>query len=336
MYNYSMPTVVVPQADLEDVKEKTVQEQIIEEAQDLEKPTESVAFLNYMMKHTEKVDTLQKRLTSFSKTLLGAGVLVAGYAAFMYMTTETAVAAPQQHKLGASRESSVEAESSVFNGISVLIWSMVAAKAKTGLSAATKGETKSVGDALKQAGALILMIAVASGLNIYMQMDDLNVQAAPKAQLEQAATATIGKMLQSGHSVNEVASSHYKGGVAAAAFDQFSTMSAKDFTEGVKKASKTKNVLNKSNKGFKAPVAAKPAVKQAGINVVIEALEAKKAAPAKKMLRSTSSTQQYKEVTAYLLFVLTTGISIAYYVTFKTYHTSLAKLESLKKMLNNP
>ena len=185
MYNYSVPTVVAPQADIENIKSKTVQEQIVEEAQDLEKPTESVAFLNYMMKHTEKVDGLQKRLVSFSNALLCAGVLVAGYTAFAYMTTETAIAATP-HKLGASRESSVpvSAESSMFNGISVLIWSMVAAKAKTGLSAASKGETKSVGDALKQAGALILMIAVASGLNIYMQMDDLNVQAAPHVQLE--------------------------------------------------------------------------------------------------------------------------------------------------------
>jgi len=141
-------------------------------------------------------------------------------------------------------------------------------------------------------------------------------------------------MLQSGHSAQKVASSHYKGGVAAAAFDQFSSMSADDFTHSVKKAQKTKNILNKSVKGFKLP--SKPAMKQAGINVVIDALEAKKAAaaPASKMLRSSNSS--YKEVTAYLLFVLTSGISIAYYVTFKTYHTSLAKLDSLKKMLKNP
>jgi hypothetical protein len=36
------------------------------------------------------------------------------------------------------------------------------------------------------------------------------------------------------------------------------------------------------------------------------------------------------------LFIATSGISIAYYVTFKTYHTSLAKMESLKKLLTNP
>lgn len=37
-----------------------------------------------------------------------------------------------------------------------------------------------------------------------------------------------------------------------------------------------------------------------------------------------------------MLFVLTTGISIAYYVAFKSYSTSLNKLDSLKKMLKNP
>lgn len=36
------------------------------------------------------------------------------------------------------------------------------------------------------------------------------------------------------------------------------------------------------------------------------------------------------------MFVLTTGISIAYYVTFRTYHTALSKMESLKKLLANP
>lgn len=41
-------------------------------------------------------------------------------------------------------------------------------------------------------------------------------------------------------------------------------------------------------------------------------------------------------MSAYLLFVLTTGISIAYYVTFRTYHTALSKMESLKKLLTNP
>lgn len=69
---------------------------------------------------------------------------------------------------------------------------------------------------------------------------------------------------------------------------------------------------------------------------MVESLEAKKTSPEAIKLRSARSAQQYKEVTAYLLFILTTGLSIGYYVTFKTYHTSLNKMESLKKLLANP
>lgn len=36
------------------------------------------------------------------------------------------------------------------------------------------------------------------------------------------------------------------------------------------------------------------------------------------------------------MFVLTTGISIAYYVTFKSYQIALGKMESLKQLLQNP
>ena len=79
MYSYPLPTVTnVPQVvspienqliqnDREREKPKTVQEQIIEEAENLEKPSESVAFLKYMMKHAEKVSTLQQRLQAFRR-----------------------------------------------------------------------------------------------------------------------------------------------------------------------------------------------------------------------------------------------------------------------------
>jgi hypothetical protein len=62
MYSYPISTEVAPVVDNEEIAPKTLQDQIIEEAQTLEKPAESVAFLNYMMKHTQKVETLQKRL----------------------------------------------------------------------------------------------------------------------------------------------------------------------------------------------------------------------------------------------------------------------------------
>ena len=64
----------------------------------------------------------------------------------------------------------------VFNGISIAIWSMVAAKAKAGLSAASSGEHKTVKDYLWQAGALMFMVAAASCFNIYSsQMNEFAV-----------------------------------------------------------------------------------------------------------------------------------------------------------------
>ena len=155
---------------------------------------------------------------------------------------------------------------SAFNGISVVIWSLVAAKAKTGLSAASNGEVKSVSQSLKNAGALIFMIALASGFNIYAQQSDLEIEI-PQAAIETAAQAGA-KMLQAGHDLDKKTggyggetfdffadmsmddfkkenvekahnlqaakssqplSSHYKGGVAAAAFDEMAKMSAEDF-----------------------------------------------------------------------------------------------------------
>ena len=81
--------------DLEEPKPKTLKEQILEEAESLEKPADSVEFLQYMMKHAEKVEQLQTRLQNFSKGLLGAGVLIAGYAAMCYFTATTQADSPK-------------------------------------------------------------------------------------------------------------------------------------------------------------------------------------------------------------------------------------------------
>ena len=39
---------------------------------------------------------------------------------------------------------------------------------------------------------------------------------------------------------------------------------------------------------------------------------------------------------AFLLFIVTGSLSMAYFVTLKTYHTSLNKMDSLKELLSNP
>jgi len=185
-------------------------------------------------------------------------------------------------------------------------------------------------------------------------MEDATVQGStPSAALE-AGSAIVGKALQSGHNKKVVKDSHYKGGVAAAAFEQFSQMSADDF----KMANMANNKkVSSENRGRKVKSANVPSIvgdktasihnvidalegpanlKTASINMVIDALDKKTQAPVKKLRSTANSHQQFKEVSAYLLFVLTTGISIAYYVTFRTYHTALSKMESLKKLLSNP
>lgn len=50
----------------------------------LDKPSESVEFLEYMLKQHEKVQTLQKRLSRFSKCLFIFGVAMTGYATSLY------------------------------------------------------------------------------------------------------------------------------------------------------------------------------------------------------------------------------------------------------------
>lgn len=124
-----------------------------------------------MMKHAEKVSMLQQRLESFSRGLFTAGIIFTCYASYCFLTYRASKASTSSsHKLGSSHESSSSDEADmapVFNGISIAIWSMVAAKAKAGLSAASSGEHKTVKDYLWQAGALMFMVAAASCFNIY-------------------------------------------------------------------------------------------------------------------------------------------------------------------------
>ena len=52
------------------------------------------------------------------------------------------------------------------------------------------------------------------------------------------------------------------------------------------------------------------------------------------------TSEQFKEnlesTGGFLLFILTGAVSMAYFVTFKTYHSSLDKLDTLKELLANP
>ena len=49
----------------------------------------------------------------------------------------------------------------------MLIWGLVAAKAKTGLGASESKDASTVGAALKKAGSLIMLIVLATVMNVY-------------------------------------------------------------------------------------------------------------------------------------------------------------------------
>ena len=85
------------------------------------------------------------------------------------MESQAAATSPKG-KLGASAQPTEM--SSALNGISMIIWSLVAAKAKQGYDASSSKDTSTVGSALERVGSLILMILVAAGCNIYSQMEN--------------------------------------------------------------------------------------------------------------------------------------------------------------------
>lgn len=113
MYAYPVPVVTMPShqvlvqhQDEEESAPKSVEQIIAEEAQHLDTPQESVEFLQYMMKHAEKVNLSQKRLQSFSRSLMAAGCLVAGYAAMCYASKNETTA--PNGRLQATHQSSSE------------------------------------------------------------------------------------------------------------------------------------------------------------------------------------------------------------------------------------
>ncbi len=108
-------------------KNKTAEDVLVEQAMTLDTPATSVGFLEHFQKHLERIETLQQRLSKFSVLLMGAGVSVLAYGAMSYMESKSALASPKG-KLGAAIEGSDM--SSALNGISMVIWSLVAAKAK--------------------------------------------------------------------------------------------------------------------------------------------------------------------------------------------------------------
>ena len=94
-----------------------------------------------------------------------ASVAALGYMAYCYFSPAQAgrKTAAGKPRLGAgSVAEETDEMSGMFSGISVFIWGLVLAKARSGMEAASSKDSGSVGGLLKKAAGLIFMIAIAS------------------------------------------------------------------------------------------------------------------------------------------------------------------------------
>jgi len=168
------PQTVQYQAQQPDIEQpkKSGNERIAEYSQKLQKPTESIAFLEYFSKHLAKVEFMEKNVRYASYALMVPAGLALTFAAFCYMESQKKI------KLGASMN---DAEmSQAMNGISMIIWGLVAAKAKHGFDAAGSKDSATVTGTLQRIGMLCVMIAAAAGFNVYGNYE------AQQAQLQNA------------------------------------------------------------------------------------------------------------------------------------------------------
>jgi hypothetical protein len=193
----------------------------------------------------------------------------------------------------------------MFSGVSVLVWGMIAAKAKTGMNAVANGEIKSVSQGLSQVGTLIMMIVVASGINIYLSMDQATTSA-----IAETATQTPHKLM----------AAHNEGNLAEVAFETFKSYSSLSLIP----AMPTMAALPQNAEEFQT----------FAITNMKNTFDVK--SKAANMLEFGQEKMQIKEMPAILAFIFTTIVSLSYFSAFKTYQKAVSKMDNLKKLLKNP
>ena len=139
-----------------------VPKQILEE-ENLETPQQSVKFLEYYQKHVKKTDEAREKLHSFSKFLMISSLVALGFMAYEFLVPAQTPRNYGKPRLGAGKvEAETDEMSGMFSGISVFIWGLVLAKARSGMDAATQKDAGTVGGLLKRSAGIIFMIAIAS------------------------------------------------------------------------------------------------------------------------------------------------------------------------------
>jgi len=188
-----------------------VSKQILEE-ENLETPQQSVKFLEYYQKHVEKTERQQKRLQVFSKAFALTSVLALAYMAYCYFSpaqTARKTAGGKPHLGAGSVAEETDEMSGMFSGISVFIWGLVLAKARSGMEAANTKDSGSVGGLLKKSAGLIFMIAAAS---VFQLLSTYKAEMTPSIQSVAKHALQSSRKPDYTESYYDEQSPHYMGG----------------------------------------------------------------------------------------------------------------------------
>jgi len=307
----------------------------------LETPAQSLAFLEYFQKHVTKVDVLQKRLSKFASFFLVLGLGALTYAVFSYMAIEAATKKQTHQRLRSSAAEDIfmdESVSTACSAISCFIWGLVVTKAKSGLAASNTKDSSVVGGLLKKTGSLIMMISIAAAFQMASEMQNSNANAKQSAAISHKLKAVAAPLVEDHPaSFYDKSSSHYMGGAHNVALANMGkiTDSPKQFV-----GESQKELGGAHNAAYELLAKKSKKVRTTKSQSLMNSLgDSYKATLNLRGNRKVSSAQYQKnlyETGVFVTFIATLALCIAYYVTFKTYHANLEKLDSLTALFNNP
>ena len=263
------PVEHVQVSQAEPIKKASTASEIIE-AEGLEAPSESVEFAQYMHNHMGKTAKAKSTLSKISKVTMVIAIGSLAYVCFTLMTTMKFGSGPKSStghaRLRATMEEDDNSMSMTLNALSVMVWGMVAAKAKAGMNAANSDDHTTVKGMLKKATNLILMIVFASFVKFGAEMSQKQtkmpftkhptLQAAHKAPVASTfvdAADAANPFEKHAASFYDPTSSHFMGGAHNVALAHLSDPNNAMFSAPVQsKSYKGAKKLNKHMTAYEA------------------------------------------------------------------------------------
>lgn len=322
----------------EPVQETSTAKEIIEQ-EGLQHPKDSLSFLKYYKAHVEKVQQHQQSLKRVSNTFvfIGAFAFAAAIYCFMNMKPQAAT----QHRLKQANDASVDGSvdiSQMANMVSMMIWGLVLTKARAGLEAVESNDTSKVGGLLSRAVSLIVLIGAAAIFKLVS-----TVSQAPEAIAVRATPVLKQSHVQEyPESYYDETSSHYLGGAHNVALEQlkagnipqkYSTENGlpQAWTRGVEVVGGNHNIALQQLKAESMR-----RVQQQQGNSYMKLLGSIYKAQSSQKLTQEQFEQNVTRVGEFVAFIACGALCIAFYVSFRTYHASLQKLDKLTELFNNP